>query len=209
MGLLDIIIDIPASIYDYVFTDQEKEGREAGTIAAAEAYKPILNKQKRFQAEINEIISNEKLNFDKQVEIILNKCYSYTITNENFSFTINEKRGKSSDLDGVLDIIQGNDYSRWGENFYMFFSLNPLRRSMYEKRLRFFFIEFDNKRAIWQDKIKETNKGINDSIDELFLLKTTNQEALRKIKEIILHSTDECFETSTQLAVCKFMGNIL
>lgn len=209
MGLLDIVIDIPASIYDYVFTDQEKEGREAGTIAATEAYKPILSKQKRFQAEINEIILNEKLNFDKQVELILNKCYSYTITNENFSFTINDKRGKSSDLDGVLDIIQGNDYSQWGENFYMFFSLNPLRRYMYEKRLRFFFIEFDNKRAIWQDKIKETNKGINDSIDELFLLKTTNQEALRKIKEIILHSTDECFETSTQLSVCKFMGNIL
>ncbi len=208
-NIIGDILDIPASILDYAFTDQEKEGREGGKIVAAENYKPILGKQKRFQAEIKEIIHNERLNFDKQVELILDKCYSYTITNDNISSSINNKRGKSSNLDSVIDIVLNNDRSKWNEKIYERFSLNPLRRAMYEKRHRFFLIEFDDQRAIWQDKIKETNKEINDSIDSLSHLKNANQETLNKIKELILNSTDQYFELSTQFAVINYMGNIL
>lgn len=67
-------LDDYETLYEYIVTDQKKEGKELGKIKAAKIYEPILKKMKQELLDLKKDLSEETEDFDSQYKLLRKKA---------------------------------------------------------------------------------------------------------------------------------------
>lgn len=193
-----------AKIVEYVRSDQEKEGREAGIKAASEIYAPVLQKMEKKREKIIEEIKKEQESFEEKAKHIMdeyNKCENET-TNE--IKLIDSMRGQSPNMDTLITSLGKNGLyaticSPLIENFMCIISIGYfLEKKMDAKRKEFFKMELESKSKVWEAKIERERIDLLKSIDELNKCKDCNKDRLEKIKKLMKDMMSNYCEKTAQ-----------
>lgn len=180
-----------AKIVEYVRSDQEKEGREAGMKAASDIYAPVLKKMEKKRKNIVEEIKNEQEVFEEKVKHIIDECNECEKETNNEIKFIDSMRGQSPNMDALITSLEKNGLytTICGpiiENLMCIISIGYfLEKKMNAKRKEFFKIELESKSKEWEEKIERERIGIINSIDELNKCKDRNKDRLGKIKNLM------------------------
>ena len=200
---LNTIYDV-TKIVEYVRSDQEKEGREAGIKAASDIYAPVLKKMENKRKNIVEEIKKEQEAFEEKVKHIMdeyNKCENETNNEINF---IASMRGQSPDMDTLITSLGKNGLyaticGPLFENFMCIISIGYfLEKKMDAKRKEYFKIELESKSKEWETKIERERIDILKSIDELNKCKDCNKDRLERIKNLMKDMMSNYCEKTAQ-----------
>lgn len=209
------------TVIDYATTDQEKEGRELGTKAAAKLYAPVLNglknRQKQIIAETNKVYADA----ESQKNFLRDKLAYYQRETATYKSKIETIRREHGDDPGVKDFFVALAASAasggaaigagtvLSGNFVRAFSSSVatsalswlalpaavvtyiLESEMKEKRERFCKEEFEKQALVWQEKIKSCRAEISERIKNLQFFKDCANYKMKDLNDKVVAAYEE------------------
>ena len=208
-----------ATVIDYATTDQEKEGRELGTMAAAKSYAPVLEDLEQQKKKIIAAMDRETSNVESRIKLLREQLVHYehgSVYYKSKIETIKREHGDSPGVKAVLTALASSGGSAIGTGAML--GINSARAfssavcsvgiswlalpaavvtyvlesEMNSKRERFFQEEFDKKAVVWLGKIESCRTDIEKSIKNLRDIKAEGADVLNRLAKIVDDALKEC-----------------
>ena len=176
-----------AKAYEYITTDQEKEGRALGTTKAAEIYAPVLKELENELISLKNELDKEADDFDSQYKLLRNKAKYYVKQKEKVLKDIEKLKKKKPEISDFIDNCLGSGYSATNIVFQYYGGTvgDWLQEKMDTKRQEYFEIEFSKKVSMWKSKISEVKAEITQIATDLDALTKEDKQKLKKIASLV------------------------
>lgn len=196
------------TVIKYAITDQEKEGREAGIILAAEIYKPVV---KRLESECDNIVNMIKKYRDRnetKLENIYQLAEDLRRNDESICIKINKIKSNRSDLEVFLKEFMLNDCILGTISLLPVFRSNYLISSMLHNKMKKKYkkyreIEFQKEQKVWLNKIEEIKGEMLDIVEEFSKLEKERQQLEDELAKVLNLTTENYAEHLKQLAILE------
>lgn len=198
------------AVANFITGDQEREGREQGTIAAAKIYQPVLENLEARQKKIIDETDKAQSDFIAQAKELRAQCAAYERQSSELADEIRSRGENSSGVEKFLEAVNrhgmfnAKSSHSFGAVMYDSWSLaNYLENKMNEKRERYYKLAFEEKSRVWQQKITDLRKKIVASIKNLRNLKSANRDRLNDMASKVDEALTEYCEAAAKFNALK------
>lgn len=192
----------------YLFTDQEKEGRELGITKAAEIYAPIFREADAAYNNLKVELEREKSDFKSRYKFWLDKGVFYEKKKERTKEDIDRLVNAHPQLRKHIDMNKGFGVS--GAAYPTIdiggFFADLLQGRMDEKRQKYFKIQFEETSKDWKRKITQCKLRYSELDTNRVSLTIENKQ---KIDEIIALVNNEKTEYEKVLETYNTLKSII